>query len=251
MTLEPERADETAPASALAVFAHPDDAEMACGATLARWAANGASVVIATVARGDKGATVRREAEELVAVRAAEADTAGRILGVAERRGLGRSDGEFDNDVALRRDLVELIRELGPQVVITSDPTAVFYGSHVNHRDHRECGWAVLDAVAPAVSMPLYFPDAGDPHTVDELWLSSSPQPDHFVEVGDWLDHKAAALSAHRSQVLGGLELGSAMADDEAVESVAVALRRLVEHRAAEEGQPIGRPAEAFRRLVL
>ena len=59
------------------------------------------------------------------------------------------------------------------------DPTAVFFGdSYVNHRDHREVGWAVVDAVAPAAASPLHFPEAGALHQVQALLLSGNLQAD-------------------------------------------------------------------------
>lgn len=257
----------------LAVFAHPDDAELACGGTLARWAEAGWRVVIVTIAEGDKGAgTGAIDPAALAAVRRSEADAAGRLLGVSERRSLGRADGEFDNDLALRGDIVAVVRDVRPAVVITSDPTSVFFGSHVEHRDHRQCGWAVIDAVAPAAAMPLYFADAGPPHQVDELWLASSKEADHFVPIAGYVDVKAAALAAHRSQVVGidprdhqGSELAGALRTPGGPPSAGSggrsgpgvsddthdALRRLVAQRAEQQGSEAGFPAESFRRLVL
>ncbi|MER3453420.1 MAG: PIG-L family deacetylase, partial [Acidimicrobiia bacterium] len=48
---------EDVPARALAVYAHPDDAEISCGGTLARWAAAGTEVHVCVVTLGDKGTT--------------------------------------------------------------------------------------------------------------------------------------------------------------------------------------------------
>ncbi|HVM01281.1 MAG TPA: PIG-L family deacetylase, partial [Acidimicrobiales bacterium] len=45
------------PSSALAVYAHPDDPEVSCGGTLARWAAAGAEVHVVVCAAGDKGSS--------------------------------------------------------------------------------------------------------------------------------------------------------------------------------------------------
>ena len=48
-----------------------------------------------------------------------------------------------------------------PDALVAPDPTAIFFGdSYVNHRDHRQLGWAVLDTLVPAAS-PLYVPEAG------------------------------------------------------------------------------------------
>ncbi|MHB1784049.1 MAG: PIG-L deacetylase family protein, partial [Acidimicrobiales bacterium] len=46
-----------APTRALAIYAHPDDAEVSCGGTLARWSAAGCEVEVVVCTRGDKGST--------------------------------------------------------------------------------------------------------------------------------------------------------------------------------------------------
>ena len=93
---------------------------------------------------------------------------------------------------------------LKPEVVLGPDPTATFFGEvYVNHRDHRETGWALLDAVAPAAAMPLYFPEQGPPHQVSVLLLSGTHEPDVVVDVSRTIDTKVKAMLAHASQ-LGG-----------------------------------------------
>src|SRR5207302_351117 len=75
------------------------------------------------------------------------------------------ADGELDNTSELRRQIVTTIRRVRPDAVVCPDPTAVFFGDrYFNHHDHREVGWATLDAVAPAASNPHYFPNAGPVH---------------------------------------------------------------------------------------
>ena len=75
------------------------------------------------------------------------------------------------------------------------DPTATFFGEvYVNHRDHRETGWALLDAVAPAAAMPLYFPEQGPPHQVSVLLLSGTHEPDVVVDVSRTIDIKVKAV---------------------------------------------------------
>src|SRR3954465_9470609 len=45
------------PSRALAIYAHPDDAEVSCGGTMARWSAAGAEVHVIVCTRGDKGSS--------------------------------------------------------------------------------------------------------------------------------------------------------------------------------------------------
>src|SRR6202034_573 len=107
---------------------------------------------LVTCTRGDKGAAdPLTDTDELVAKRAIEIDEAAAVLGLSSVRCLGHLDGEIENDLDLRRELVTLVREIRPDAVICPDPIAVFFGEHYfNHRDHRIVGWAALDAVAPA-----------------------------------------------------------------------------------------------------
>ena len=231
------------PERALAIYAHPDDAEVACAGTLAGWARGGAEVHVVCVCRGEKGAATLVDADALAGTRARESKAAAAILGVASWSTLGRNDGEVEDDDALRAELVALIRRVRPQVVIGGDPTAVFFGSgYFNHRDHRVVGWAVLDAVSPGAASPNYFPNAGPAHRVNEVLLTGSLEPDHWIDISDTLEDKVASLLCHESQLGDGTELGA----DGAL------VAEMVADRAADVGRAVGAShAEGFRRLLL
>src|SRR3546814_15515407 len=114
---------------------------------------------------------------------------------------VGSSDLEIDTDAVLRERLIGASRRLRPDALIAPDPTAVFFGdSYVNHRDHRELGWAVLDSLVPAAS-PLYVPGAGPAHQVGLVLLSGTLEADAWVEVGAVIDRKVAAVSCHASRL--------------------------------------------------
>jgi LmbE family N-acetylglucosaminyl deacetylase len=232
---------EVVPDRVLAVYAHPDDPEVSCAGTLARWAGAGAEVHLVICTRGEKGSRdPATDADELAAARAGEVEAACAVMGLAGVDLLGYPDGELDNTAELRGRLVAAIRARRPDVVVCPDPTAVFFGSgYVNHRDHREVGWATLDACAPAAGSPLYFPEAGAAHQVATVYLSGTLDADAWVDIGPVLDVKAAALACHRTQVGDG---GDWVAD-------------LVRRRAEDAGRQAGvsgvRYAEGFRRLVL
>jgi LmbE family N-acetylglucosaminyl deacetylase len=226
------------PGRVVAVYAHPDDPEVSCGGTLARWAAAGAEVHVVIATRGDKGSSdPGTDTDELARARADEVAGGAEVLGVAGVEMLGYADGELRNDLDLRGRLVGVIRTLRPDLVVCPDPTAVFFGDgYVNHVDHREIGWAVLDAVTPAAASPLYFPDAGPPHHVARVYLSGTLEPDVWVDIGDTLAVKVQALARHRSQLA---DAGDWLED-------------FVRHRAADTGRQAGvAAAEAFRRLRL
>jgi LmbE family N-acetylglucosaminyl deacetylase len=226
------------PESVLAVFAHPDDPDVAAGGTLARCAAAGAAVDVVICTAGEKGSLdPGTDAAVLARRREEEARAAGAALGVRSVRLLGHPDGELDDLRSLRRELVALVRELRPAALVCPDPLAVFFGEHhYNHRDHRAVGWAALDAVAPDAGAPLYQPEAGPPHQVRLALLSGSLEPNVWVDVRSTIDRKVAAVRCHASQLVGG--------DEWYAEAVRV--------RAAEAGRPVGAvAAEVFRRVRL
>lgn len=229
------------PASALAVYAHPDDPEVSCGGTLARWAAAGCEVTVVVACLGDKGTTdASADAAALAEQRAEEVAAAAEALGVARVVRLGHPDGELDRVAGLREALVGVVRDVRPEVVVGPDPTAVFFGDgYVNHVDHRAIGWALLDAVAPAAASPLYHPDRGPAHQVRTLLLSGSLEPDVWVDVTDGIDAKVKALFCHTSQL---------------AEDAEDWLDGFVRARAEDEGRRAGggaQAAEGFRRLRL
>lgn len=226
------------PAVVAAIYAHPDDAEISCGATLSKWVAAGAAVHLLICTQGDKGALEASvDAAQLVKERALEVERAAKILGLISVHQLEHRDGEFENDLELRRELVEFLRQVRPDAVVCPDPLAVFFGDqYYNHRDHRIAGWTALDAVAPAASSPLYFPEAGAPHAVSSVFMSGSLEANLYVDVSSSIDVKAEAVLCHRSQ------LGT---DPDW-------LRSVVFERAAEAGREAGLPfAEGFRRVQL
>ena len=227
------------PSCALAVYAHPDDPEVSCGGTLARWAAAGCEVHVLIACAGDKGSSDPDvDPEELARRRAAEMTAAADALGVTDLVRWGHPDGELDHAPDVRAELVGLVRRIRPDVVIGPDPTAVFFGDgYVNHIDHRTIGWALLDAVAPAASSPLYHRDRGAPHQVATVLLSGSLEPDVWVDIAEGLDAKVRALFCHTSQLAPD-------ADDW--------LAGFIRSRAEDEGRRGGLElAEGFRRIRL
>jgi LmbE family N-acetylglucosaminyl deacetylase len=117
------------------------------------------------------------------------------------------------------------------------DPTAVFFGStYINHRDHRELGFALIDAVSPAAASPLYFPERGPAHQVARLYLSGTLEPDTWVDIADTVDLKVEALRCHASQLGDEAEV----------------VGDVVRARAAAVGRSAGlRHAEAYRLIRL
>ena len=229
--------DET-PGVVLAVYAHPDDADVGCGGTLARWAKSGSAVHLVVCTDGGKGTTDPDVVPARLAVeRAGELEASSALIGLSSVDNLGFPDGELGDSDDFRRTLVQRVRALRPDVVCGHDPTAVFFGrDYFNHRDHRVAGAALLDAVAPASALPHYFPDAGPAHRVSEVLLSGTLEPDEWVDVTDTIEIKAAAVECHRTQFAGQSRWAG----------------EAVRRRAAEEGRRVGVGyAEGFRRMTL
>lgn len=233
---------DDAPRSALAVYAHPDDPEVSAGGTLARWAELGAEVWVLITTRGDKGSPdPAADLDALAALRVEETAKAAALLGFAGHFHLDHPDGELPDDRAVRGEIVRMVRELRPEVVLCPDPTAVFFGEgYFNHRDHRVTGWATLDAVAPAAGNPHYFPEhlaeGLAVHHVGAVYLSGTLEPNCWIDVAGTLERKIDALLCHGSQVSDPGEW----------------FRDFVRERASATGAPAGLAyAESFRRLTL
>jgi LmbE family N-acetylglucosaminyl deacetylase len=224
------------PGSVVAIYAHPDDPDVSCGGTLAAWSEAGCEVTVVVCTDGDKGTNDPCAAGAALAERrAAESERAAAVLGVAHVERLRYADGELAEETALRSRLVEVIRRRRPEIVLCPDPTAVFFGQeYFNHRDHRACGWAALDAAAPAAALPLYYPETGPPHQVAAVLLSGTLDPDVWVDISRTIGRKDEAVGCHLSQFADGgsqaraaVRLGAARAGGEVGVEFAEAYRRL------------------------
>src|SRR5947209_14077638 len=181
----------------LAVGAHPDDLEILCGGTLARYVREGHDVVMCHASTGDRGSFVHTS-DEIARIRAGEARRAAELAG-AEHATLGLSDGEvLASDPAQRRLVVDLVRETRPELIITHSP-----GDYMT--DHNEVSKLVFDASFVA-TLPLF--ETGKPNhpvvtpiyfmeTVSGLGFS----PTEFVDISDVMETKVAMLEAHDTQL--------------------------------------------------
>jgi len=230
--------DLPTPARALAVGAHPDDVDFGCGATLAKWAADGCEVHIVVCTDGSKGTwDPTTDQTELVATRRREqSEAAARLGATGEVAFLGQVDGELDSDLETRKQLAYWIRRTQPETVLGHDP----WKRYRLHPDHRHAGLLTTDAIVAARD-PLFFPDLGvRHHRPDQLLLFEADEPDHVELVGDHLETKVKALLAHESQ------FESTMGSRDDPELVEFAKR--VERKAIEAGRAAGvGPAEVYK----
>ena len=198
-TIEPPSA-----ASIMVIAAHPDDIESWCAGTLACAIDGGATVRLLLVTSGDKGSSDPDTTPQAVAAqREAEAQMAALQIGIVEVVFLREPDGEVENTLHLRRELVRWIRRWRPQLLFTHDPEHPL-PSYITHRDHRVVGRAALDAVYPLARDRLTFAEqiheGLGPHVVQAVWLFASACVDSYVDITAGFDRKVKARLAHRSQ---------------------------------------------------
>ena len=227
----------------LAIFGHPDDAEIAAGGTLARWAKEGRDVHLLVLTNGDRGSQdASMDRAELARIRGVETEAAGRVLGLASVRVLDNHDGDLANTRDVRREVVRAVRRVRPTVVLSCDPTAWFFGNrYFNHSDHRTAGQIALDSVFPGAGNPHFFAedltDGVEVWSVPHVWLGWTNEPNRHQDVTGYMETKLEALGAHESQVKGDL-LGF--------------FEEWLPAEAVENGRKIGvEHAEAFRVLDL
>ncbi len=192
------------PTTAMVIMAHPDDAEFLCAGTVAKWCAEGWTVYYVLVTGGDKGThDPAMHPEKLAAIREEEQRAACRLLGVKECVFLGYPDGFTVDEHELRGQIVRLLRLYKPEVVVTWD---AFRGSF-NHRDHRNVGTVVADAIYPLVRDRLFYQrdeeDGLESHQVNEVLLAGASDPDYTIDVSDHWEKKIDAILCHTSQIGG------------------------------------------------
>jgi bacillithiol biosynthesis deacetylase BshB1 len=210
----------------LAIFPHPDDAELTCGGTLCKAARQGYAVGILDLARGEMAS--RGTPEE----RALEAQRAAAILGVSYRDVLGLPDSQITNTPETRQRLASAIRALRPKVVITTAPFP--FGRHPDHRTTAEL---VRDAAFLAGLRRLTA--EGEPHRPHKILHAIAYREDYLkptfvVDISDELERKLEAIAAYRSQFEGVVQAGEVYPNGEP-------LLEIVRHQAAHYGSLIRR----------
>ena len=190
----------------LGVFAHPDDETFCAGGTFARYAGQGAEIMVVSATRGQAG-QIRDAAagnrRTIAAVREAELRLACERLGITRVRCLDHVDGTLaDADFpALAGEVTGIIREFRPDAVITFGPDGGY-----GHPDHVAISAATTAACRRAARPPRLhyscFPP-GDLLIMDRLaaWLTS--QPGRFT--GTPAFAHALLLLAEAARTLGSI----------------------------------------------
>ncbi len=186
----------------MVVSPHPDDAEFGVAGTVARWTQEGKKVVYVVCSSGEKGTSDRKVLpEKLAEQREQEQRAAATMLGVQEVIFLRYPDQGLEDTPEFRKQIVRLIRQYRPALVVTSDP----YRRYIWHRDHRITGQVVLDAVFPFardyLSYPELLKDGLEPHKVQELLFWAADDINYRSDITATFELKLAALRCHESQM--------------------------------------------------
>jgi N-acetylglucosamine malate deacetylase 1 len=190
----------------VSIHAHPDDAEILCAGTLAHLAARGHRITIVTMTPGDKGSKTQTP-DEIAARRRAEGRTAAARIGAAYVCAEFRDLAIFNDDPSRRR-VVELLRSLAPDIVLTSSPADYLCDHEMTSILVRDACFAApapnyltgADAAAPALPhIPhLYYMDA-----IGGADREGTPIYPHFVvDISATFDTKRTMLADHESQRL-------------------------------------------------
>jgi LmbE family N-acetylglucosaminyl deacetylase len=182
-------------ASILFIHAHPDDAEILAGGTLALLAQAGNDVTIATMTPGDCGSD-SHDPDEIATIRRREASAAAAIIGATYLCAEFRDMAIFNDDTSRRR-VTELLRRVRPDLVITASPEDY-------HCDHEATSRLVRDACFGA-SAPNYKTGGADPlPAIPHLYfadpIEATIEPDFFVDVTSTFATKRDMLTQHSSQ---------------------------------------------------
>ena len=175
---------------ALAVFSHPDDAELTMAGTLLKLKSQGYRTGVLDMTRGEMGTRGTPDG------RAEEAREAARIMRLDARLNLEQPDGHVWLTEAARTAMVRVIRARKPKVLFTAhwdDP----------HPDHAATARIVRDA-ARLASMRRYDEDAGQAAVrmpmLAHAVFSRRVVPSFIVDISEFVEEKRQAIRAHASQ---------------------------------------------------
>ncbi len=187
--------------SLLVFGAHPDDCEFTAGGLAALYAVHGSRVCFVSVTNGDAGHQTLG-GTTLARIRREEARCAAAVIGI-ESRVLDNHDGELTPTLERRREIIGIIRDFRPDLILTPRPNDY-------HPDHRYTSILVQDA-AYMVTVPFICPDV--PHMnenpvfmyyTDRFQKPYPSQADVVVNVDPVMDKKLDALAVMESQFLEG-----------------------------------------------
>jgi bacillithiol biosynthesis deacetylase BshB1 len=177
----------------LVLAAHPDDAELGAGGTIARHVALGHKVGVIDLTRGELGT------RGTFITRAEEAAKSARILGISIRENLGLADGYFQNDKESQLTVIRAIRKYRPAIVIANAITD-------RHIDHGKGASLAYDACFLSGLAKIETEDNGikqqawRPNAVYHYIQSQFIEPDFIVDISDFWQKKLDSIQAYKTQ---------------------------------------------------
>lgn len=183
----------------MAISAHPDDIEINCAGTLAKYAKRGDHVIMCNTCNGNQGHFIIRP-EELAAIRLEESHRSAALIG-AEHICLGYGDAAlYYQSKEVRDRLTDILRAEKPDMIITHTPDDYM-------PDHVATAHLVFDA-SFAASLPHYSTtDKGEGYTslcpifyMDNLG-GFKFEPTEYVDIGETFEIKMKMLACHESQM--------------------------------------------------
>jgi len=183
----------------LAISAHPDDIEFACGGTMFKFIDDGWDIFLIVATSGENGFKIAHKPKsERVKIRHKEQLNAAKILGIKKVFFLNYRDCYLKNSDELRAKIAKIIKQVKPEIVFSFDPAnRSFESVNLNHRDHRAIAEASFDAVFAARNRYLY---PGVSHAVKKFYFFGPDKPNHYVNITKYIDKKIGLIAAHRSQ---------------------------------------------------
>lgn len=177
----------------LVLAAHPDDAELGCGGTIAKHVSLGLKVGIVDFTKGELGTRGTPESREK------EAIDSGVILGLSARENLGLKDGFFGNDRENQMAVIQAIRKYKPEIVLAN----AIYDRHPDHGKGSElaydscflAGLAKIETSDSGVAQTPWRPKA-----VYHYIQSQLIEPDFVIDISDFWEQKMKAVRAFRTQ---------------------------------------------------
>ncbi|QOS78955.1 bacillithiol biosynthesis deacetylase BshB2 [Paenibacillus sp. JNUCC31] len=198
----------------LVVFPHPDDEAFTASGTLAKYIEGGAHVTYACLTLGEMGRNMGippfANRVTLPAIRKEELIESSNAIGIQDLRMLGFHDKmiEFEDPELLDGQIMALLKELNPSLVIT------FYPGYSVHPDHDATGAAVTRTIGrlPAEERPVVYCCAFSNNHEQDIGKA-----DVIEDVTGFLAPKMASIRAHRSQFQAPELVGKLELDDEQI----------------------------------
>jgi LmbE family N-acetylglucosaminyl deacetylase len=208
MSRAPVLLDER-PTRLLVVAARPGDGDDGLAGSVARWVGEGSTAHLVCCTSGDAAGDDPTADPLALAAQGEQRQRAAAVrIGYEGVTFMHRPEGALANDLALREQLVRLIRTFRPDAIAAPDPRDILRADGtVVHADVRATGEAAIDAVEPAARQAMAFPHLAiaeglAPHAVARLFLYGTERPTAVVDIGPTLATKVAALHEQRGRSL-------------------------------------------------